>query len=260
MRKLTLFTLGIYLSLFFSPLLFASSPTSSITAMCPKSLPLVYEDAQVMIDGTGETYDVTYKKVNNFFSTYDIEYDSKNCGKENPTSGAYEKGDCSAGTDIKFITEISEPIGGTISSESTGGEGEVIEVYKGICCMAGGYTTSAKDAFYCAQTRNVYYGDYSKCTSDYNQANYCQKVQWLISKTGAGLIKTYVKQIYVFGAGIVGFIAVAVIVGSGIQISLSGASGDITTAKDRIIQSLMGIALLFLSALILYTINPTFFQ
>lgn len=50
------------------------------------------------------------------------------------------------------------------------------------------------------------------------------KIQWLISSTGAGILKTYVKQIYVFGAGIVGFIAVATIVGSGIQISVSGAT------------------------------------
>ena len=55
-------------------------------------------------------------------------------------------------------------------------------------------------------------------------------------------------------------IAVLIMVISGIQIS--AAAGDqqaVTNAKNRIVQSLGGLALLFLSGIVLYTINPTFF-
>ena len=57
-----------------------------------------------------------------------------------------------------------------------------------------------------------------------------------------------------------GIIAVLVIVVSGIQISIDQGSGEgVTAAKNRITQSLAGLVILFLSALILYSINPTFF-
>ena len=62
-------------------------------------------------------------------------------------------------------------------------------------------------------------------------------------------------------AGVVGIIAVLIIVISGIQISMDQGGGEsVTSAKNRIMQSLAGLVILFLSALILYTINPTFFK
>ena len=70
----------------------------------------------------------------------------------------------------------------------------------------------------------------------------------------------YIGMIYTWGASIVGIIAVLIIVISGIQISAGGGDPEaINSAKKRIIQSLSGIAVLFLSGLILYTINPDFF-
>jgi type IV secretory pathway VirB2 component (pilin) len=55
-------------------------------------------------------------------------------------------------------------------------------------------------------------------------------------------------------------IAVLIIVISGIQISAAGGDQTtVTNAKNRIVQSLGGLVILFLSAIILYTINPTFF-
>jgi len=88
----------------------------------------------------------------------------------------------------------------------------------------------------------------------------CQQVQVFFSKGGTSLIEGYIKIIYTFAASLVGLIAVAVIIISGMQVSLStGDSTAIDSAKGRIIKSLAGLAILFLSGLILYTINPNFF-
>lgn len=95
---------------------------------------------------------------------------------------------------------------------------------------------------------------------DYNIKAYCQPVQVYLSRGGTALITGYIATIYKWAASIVGLIAVTVIIISAIQISVSG--GDTQTidqAKGRIVKSLSGIAVLFLSGLILYTINPTFF-
>lgn|GEM_PF-1102104 len=89
---------------------------------------------------------------------------------------------------------------------------------------------------------------------------YCQPVQVYLSATGTDLLFVYISTIYKWAASVIGIIAVLVIVISGIQIS--AAAGDqqaVTNAKNRIVQSLGGLALLFLSAIILYTINPNFF-
>lgn len=89
---------------------------------------------------------------------------------------------------------------------------------------------------------------------------YCQPVQVFLSSTGTDLLFVYISTIYKWAASVIGIIAVLVIVISGIQIS--AAAGDqqgVTNAKNRIVQTLGGLALLFLSAIILYTINPNFF-
>jgi threonine/homoserine/homoserine lactone efflux protein len=66
--------------------------------------------------------------------------------------------------------------------------------------------------------------------------------------------------LYRWAVSIVGIIAVLLMVFSGIQISTAGGdTGKIDEAKNRIMQSLIAIAILFLSGLILYTINPGFF-
>lgn len=88
----------------------------------------------------------------------------------------------------------------------------------------------------------------------------CSLVQLIVAQSGSGLLKLYIGLIYRWTASIVGIVAVLVIVVSGIQISVDQGSGEnLTAAKTRIMQSLAGIVILFLSALILYTINPTFF-
>ena len=90
---------------------------------------------------------------------------------------------------------------------------------------------------------------------------YCDNVQILFASSGSDLVKKYVSLIYRLAAGIIGIIAVVVIIINGIIISASGGeSGTIDNAKNRIIQSLVSLAILFLSGIILYSINPNFFR
>lgn len=89
---------------------------------------------------------------------------------------------------------------------------------------------------------------------------YCDRIQVIYGDNGVDLLKNYVGLMYRWAAGFVGVIAVVVIMISGIQISTAGDdSGRMEEAKNRIIQSLVAIALLFLSGIILYAVNPTFF-
>lgn len=88
----------------------------------------------------------------------------------------------------------------------------------------------------------------------------CQRVQVLLTRGGSSALAGYVNVIYRWAASIVGIIAVTVIIISAIQISIAGGeSTGIDEAKKRIMQSLLGIAILFLSGLILNFINPNFF-
>lgn len=89
----------------------------------------------------------------------------------------------------------------------------------------------------------------------------CETVLVLFSKAGTTMIEGYIVMIYTWAASLVGLIAVTVIIISGIQISLSGGDASaVDSAKGRILKSISGLAVLFLSALILYTINPNFFS
>ena len=95
-----------------------------------------------------------------------------------------------------------------------------------------------------------------KVTDFKNQT--CQRIQVIKAESGVDLIYKYVRMIYLWAAGTIGIISVFTLVYSGIGISVS-SGGDIDKYKQRIIQSITGLIVLFLSGLILYTINPTFF-
>ena len=79
-------------------------------------------------------------------------------------------------------------------------------------------------------------------------------------KDGLDLLKNYATMVYKWIAGLVGAVCILTIVISGIQISIGGLSQEeVSGAKDRIARALIGMVVLFLSAFILYTINPIFF-
>lgn len=84
---------------------------------------------------------------------------------------------------------------------------------------------------------------------------------FVTGKTGVGIIENYLGTIYQWMAGIVGAVAVLMIVVGGIQIITGGGDqNNVSEGRSRIIQALVGLVVLFLSGLILYTINPTFFS
>lgn len=99
-----------------------------------------------------------------------------------------------------------------------------------------------------------------KCEgSDPKKESTCKRVQIIEATSGTHLLNQYVKMIYLWAAGTIGIVAVLTIVISGVEIMAKGASGSIDEPKNRISQALLGLVILFLSGLILYTINPTFF-
>ncbi len=86
-------------------------------------------------------------------------------------------------------------------------------------------------------------------------------VQSIRGQTGIDVLGFYIAILYQYGAALIGIVCVAIIVISGIQIIAGGANAEfVTQAKDRIMQALLSLALLFLSAVILKTINPEFFD
>ena len=150
------------------------------------------------------------------------------------------------------ITELTEPLSPfkqTIDSTDPSGENiDVSAVYWKFDCTVTDGTDSSTETRYVQAT--------SACPSGAT----CTLVQLIRGTSGTGILKTYIAIIYRWAAGIVGIIAVLVIVISGIQISMDQGGGEsVGKAKTRIMQSLSGLVVLFLSALILYTINPTFF-
>lgn len=87
-----------------------------------------------------------------------------------------------------------------------------------------------------------------------------QKDQVITGATGVELWKNFTSEIYKAGAGIIGVVCVLIIVFSGIQISLGGLSSEgVNQAKERIMQALLSLILLFGAALLLRVINPGFF-
>lgn len=158
-----------------------------------------------------------------------------------------------------LVTFIEEPLDAN-DKEETNAEGEVIFKQK-ICYR---HTLQWEDEILGVQTLEELSTAPCKTRNELGineQDKYsCRQIQAVLSKGGTSLIYGYIGMVYRWGASIVGIIAVLVIVISGIQISAAGGDPEaINEAKKRIIQSIAGIAMLFLSGLILYTINPTFF-
>jgi hypothetical protein len=169
---------------------------------------------------------------------------------------------CIVDTDSSVITVIVEEV---IESDLVGTNDTKVkncvrntfctldpEQKKGIECV----TVLLNDSIKCSPNARASI----KAKTNKDSSLHCQPVQVFISKNGTDLLFLYIGTIYRWAASIVGIIAVLVIVISGIQISAAaGEQQAVTNAKTRIIQSLGGLALLFLSGIILYTINPTFF-
>jgi hypothetical protein len=250
-RKFLALFLTAYLIAFATPFIAAAETTTSPKICTFDSYEFDSSSSVASEDEGYQAWAATFEK------QYATMYDSSTCGLPNKTTNLLEKGDCSM-TDpndpeskAKIITEISEPIAPNVTLDKNT---QVITVYQGECCLS--YSTSS-GVITCNDVRTIYADTYSNCTD--NGIN-CNQRQWLIASSGIGLLKLFVKQVYTWGAFSVGSIAVGTIIFQGIKISLSGVSGDVSEAKTKIFQAIAGIVLLFVSSLILYTINPDFFS
>ncbi len=119
-------------------------------------------------------------------------------------------------------------------------------------------TCEAKD---CSKQLYVAPGNCKPITPDKDgNGVYCQPVQILYAQSGTGLIYTYIGLIYRWAAGTAGIATVLYLTLAGVQMATSeGDSARYEKAKDHATNSIAGLVLLFLSALLLYTINPNFF-
>ena len=105
--------------------------------------------------------------------------------------------------------------------------------------------------------------DYKTTQDGYTWVCYPESKEWqqiIRGKDGGEILENYAAMLYKWLAGFIGIVAVLMLVVGGIQISTAGASQEgLQGGKDRIIAALVGLMLLFLASLILYTINPGFF-
>lgn len=95
-----------------------------------------------------------------------------------------------------------------------------------------------------------------------NRAGYtiCEPVMVYLSDPGTDLLYFYMGQVYRYAAGIGGLLAVLILIIAGIMWTTAGDNtNQITMARNMITKSITGLILLFLTAIILYTINPNFF-
>jgi len=136
----------------------------------------------------------------------------------------------------KIVVYLSERIERTAEEKYDPGCGKILD------CLYGRVRGENTDIV----IKKIMTGDFPLCT-----------VQ---GEDGIKLLEYYAGVIYRWMAGIIGSVAILVIIVSGIQISMGGLSPEeVSTSKDRIIRSLVGLIVVFLSAFILYTINPIFF-
>lgn len=88
----------------------------------------------------------------------------------------------------------------------------------------------------------------------------CEPVMIYLSDAGTDLLYYYIGQVYRYAAGVGGLLAVLILIIAGIMRTTAGDNtNQITQANNLVTKSITGLIVLFLSAIILYTINPNFF-
>lgn len=88
----------------------------------------------------------------------------------------------------------------------------------------------------------------------------CERIMVYLSPAGTNLLYYYIGQIYRYVAFLGGIIAVLTIIVAGLLMTTAGDNSDqLGKAKAIIVKCITGLVLLFLSAIILYVINPNFF-
>ncbi len=152
-----------------------------------------------------------------------------------------------------IVTILEEEIGGTNKTSVTPSDkaAESMICFRETKCDTTGSGDKQKTT--CVSS----YAD--KCSPQPNKV-FCQRVQVLISQSGIDLLMSYLGIIYQWAASVIGIVSVAYLIYGGFLIGTAqDDTSKIDKAKEKIFQSIAGLVLLFLSAIILYTINPNFF-
>lgn len=258
-KILPLFALSCFglLSLAPAALAVTFSPGEDVNITCPftgdgmEPLELPYE-----ADGNPQEQINTYLK--NLEKGVDKNTGQVACGEPNPAIGnTIEKRDCSKEDPPMVITEVNELIG---PQTNLGDDGRILNLYRGLCCLVS--QEKADGSYECVEERTIYTEDYETCAFgvDGNGLGaYCEQVQWLISTPGTNLLKLYLKQMYIFAAGFIGFGAVMSIIIAGVQLSVTGSSGGAENATNAIWQAVFALLLLFGGSILLNILNPNFF-
>jgi hypothetical protein len=88
----------------------------------------------------------------------------------------------------------------------------------------------------------------------------CERIMVYLSPAGTNLMYYYIGQIYRYMAFLGGIIAVLTIIIGGLLRATAGDNSEqVSKANSIITKCITGLVLLFLSAIILYVINPNFF-
>lgn len=173
----------------------------------------------------------------------------------------------------EFIISILEENIGTETSFSKDDQTNIINCVRQTKCYYKTADTVESDDASTDDVAKQLSNKEIECTSSYTEvgectpsgaiggeAEFCDRVQAIVSKSGLSMLFSYIGLIYRWSAGLVGVISVMFLIYGGLRMMTAGDNTEnIDKAKAKIVQSLAGLALLFLSAIILYTINPTFF-
>ena len=118
----------------------------------------------------------------------------------------------------------------------------------------------------CPQNSNTKEGKcrkstYTKtCSPSPDDTVQCKRIQVIQGKNGIEMLYNYIGLVYRWAARTIGIVCVFFIIWGGFDVATAGDnSGKLDEAKKRIIQSLSGLVLLFLSAMILHIVNPNFY-
>lgn len=165
----------------------------------------------------------------------------------------------------EFIISILEENIGTDSKFSKDDQTRIINCFRETKCIAApskvDLTNASPEQIERELSKKTCTSTYvDTCTPIENGESYCDRVQAIISLSGLSMLFSYIALIYKWAAGIVGVVSVMFMIYGSLMLMTAGDSTEnVDKAKAKIIQSMAGLALLFLSAIILYTINPTFF-
>ncbi len=166
--------------------------------------------------------------------------------------------------DIRTTTELKDIVVITEEPIAVSNKTSIKNCARKTVCTTTKTTVDGKPS---TSFRNCYseYVEVDQCTASDGQSNdstvtTCEYVQVFTAPSGTNLLYVYIGALYQYAAGLGGILAVLLMIIGGIQVASAGGDANkMAKAKELITKSLTGLIVLFLSAVILYTINPNFF-